>query len=253
MAASKPNGLAFKLAEVMGAISHVSKAGFNATQKYAYAKESDVAEAVRGLLADRHIWVWSSTDSSETTPLYTTSSGNTMWLTRVRIGYCFIDGDTGESTEVQYYEGQGADTGDKALPKAQSMALKYFLLKSFLMSTGVDDAEGDEKVDRSVAAAGAAKGAKIAKGTIPGERGGKSTMTTEAQINEIARRVRDLNLGGDEFVAAAEATTGIKRDEGMSIRDYLSSLTSEQSGKVIILLSEMKPRGDDEQSDPVMA
>lgn len=233
-------GLVFKLAEVMGAVGPVAKAGFNKAQAYNYAKESDVAEAVRPLLAERHIWIWSDTVTSSMDPLYQTSSGATMWLTKVVMAFRFIDGETGEATDIQHYEGQGADTGDKSLPKAQSMALKYFLLKSFAMSTGVDDAEADEKVDKAAAAAGAAGVAKIAKGAVKGaERGGKSSMATAAQVQEIARLAKHLGLDADSIVPLIKRVIGTEPTEGQTLREWLGALTSDQAASIITAMTAM--------------
>lgn len=251
MTDTKPKGLVLKLAEIMGAVGTVKKAGVNKAQSYSYAKESDVAEAVRPLLAERHIWIWSDTVTSDMSPLYQTSQGNTMWLTKVVMAFRFIDGETGEATDIQHYEGQGADTGDKSLPKAQSMCLKYFLLKSFAMSTGLDDAEGDEKVDKLAAAAGARGGpVKVAKGSQPGvERGGKSSLITEAQVKEIGRLAKGLGLDADGVADVVSRIVGTEPEEGQSVRDWLTAMTAQQAAKIIEGLS-VPPEEEEEPPVP---
>jgi hypothetical protein len=62
-------------------------------------------------------------------------------LTRVVIAYTFIDTDSGEELTVKM-AGEGLDAGDKGVCKAQTSALKYTLLQSFLIATG-DDPEED--------------------------------------------------------------------------------------------------------------
>lgn len=52
-----------------------------------------------------------------------------------------IDNETGYSISVKWY-GQGMDYGDKAIYKSYTGALKYFLLDTFMISTG-DDPEND--------------------------------------------------------------------------------------------------------------
>ena len=241
-----PNGLARKLAEVMGEVGKIAKAGFNEKQHYAFVKESDVSDAIRPLLAERHIMLWSNTVSRQMAPLFTTASGLQMWLTSVEVQYQFIDGDTGEITPIQSYYGDGADTGDKGLPKAQSMSLKYFLLKTFLLSTGVDDAESDEKVDRATASAGAKAGPmRVTKGTVAGAgRGGKSTLATTAQVSEIAKQARDLGLDGESVIPVIAKLLGSEPAEGQDTREWLSALTSQQAADIITAMAGMATFSD---------
>jgi len=247
-----PKGLALKLAEIMGEVHRIGKAGFNENQKYAFVKESDVSDAIRPLLAERHIWLWSDTVEVTERNLFTTASGATMWKAHVLVAYQFIDGETGEVTPVQHYPGDGADTGDKALPKAQAMSLKYFLLKTFMLSTGADDAEGDEKVDKAAAAAGAAKGPlKITKGTQAGvERGGKASVVTSAQIKEIARLIGELNLDAAVFGDIVSKVAGVTV-EGKTGKEILAQLTAEQAGDLVTALSGMETFADMRVDKPV--
>ena len=243
----KPKSLAWKLAEVAGEVVKIAKAGFNANQKYAFVKESDVSDAVRPLLAERHIFLWSDEVERTMRPLFTTQNNATMWEVTVNVAYQFIDGETGEITPIQHRYGDGADTGDKALPKAQSMSLKYFLLKTFLLSTGTDDAEADEKVDKAAAAAGAAKGpVRVNKGTQAGvQRGGKSDGATRAQVSEIARKSADLGLTSvEEILPVIVKIIGFEPAEGQEIRDWLGTMTSQQAGDIITALGGMATFAD---------
>jgi hypothetical protein len=62
---------------------------------------------------------------------------------RVTMRFRFIDADTGESIESVFL-GEGQDKGDKAFYKAYTGAVKYVLMKTFLVATG-DDPEADEQ------------------------------------------------------------------------------------------------------------
>ncbi len=238
MASTKPKNIIQKLAEVMGALDKpLSKSEFNKQQKYAFVSESAISAAVRPLLAERGIWIWSSEVERDTYPLYETSSGLTMWATRITFQFRFIDGETGEMTEPQLYSGQGADIGDKTVPKAQSMALKYFLLKSFMLSTGKDDAEADEEVDKQAAAAGAKKGAKVSgKASSTAQKGGKTDGITSAQKKAITELAKQKKFTKATFAVALSEALGIDIEFEADLNAIVGDLSSEDAGKVVQFL-----------------
>lgn len=129
-------GLHAKLAEVMAEVGRVPKRGRNEFHKYWYATEADIVEAVRGALSSRGVSLIPSI----------TEVLREGTLTTVLMEFQFADGATGE-TSTHKWAGTGDDKGDKGLYKAMTGALKYFLLKTFLMPTG-DDPEADESTDK---------------------------------------------------------------------------------------------------------
>lgn len=132
----QPSVLFQKLAKVMTAISSVPKRGRNDFHKYNYVLEADLAEAVRSELSQRHIMVFTSIDTVQ-------REGT---LTTIQTSFTFADGETGETFTVKG-AGSGDDKGDKGLYKAITGAVKYMLMKTFLIPTG-DDPEADEDTDR---------------------------------------------------------------------------------------------------------
>lgn len=232
-------GLIAKLAAIMGEMGNVPKSGFNTAQKYAFVRESDVAERLSALLAAKNVFLHQTVLSQRMVELYQTQSGNTMYLTTVEMEFQWYDGDTGETLPPAKFVGTGADTGDKGVYKAMTGAEKYFLMKTFLVSTG-DDPEADEKVDKAVAAAGAAKGARVVRGAQEGvQRGGKSSVATQAQVNEIARLAKDLELTAETIAPVIEKILGVVKPEDEDIRHWLNSLTSLDAAKVIAGLTTM--------------
>lgn len=151
MTATQQKKLAGKLAKVMGSIPWVEKRGRNSFFNYDYATESDIMEAIREKLAEAGVFVTTSVEDMqfrETTKK--TRDGSPMHLVFVKTKHTFHDGETGETLEAFGF-GSGEDSGDKAVYKAITGAMKYFASKNFLMSTG-DDPEKDgeeEKVDKS--------------------------------------------------------------------------------------------------------
>lgn len=229
-----------KLAEITGLMAKIPKDGWNANQKYKFVRESDVAEKVSALLAERKIFLYQSVVSHNMTALYTTQSSSQMWLTEVVMSFRFIDGETGEATESAHFVGHGADTGDKGIYKAMTGAEKYFLMKTFLISTG-DDPEADEKVDKAAAAAGAAKGpVTVGKSAVSGAgRGGKSSHATAAQVTEIARLAGKLELDADSIVPVIKKVIGSEPAEGQNLREWLGALTSDQAAGIVTALMAM--------------
>jgi hypothetical protein len=241
MPEAKTQSLAAKLAEIMGQMKHVKKEGFNKAQNYKFVRETDVAEMASELLAAKGIWVHQTLIAEDMEPLYTTNSGAQMWLTKVQIAFKFIDGATLEETLPQTFSGHGADTGDKGIYKAMTGAEKYFLMKSFLISTG-DDPEADEKVDKAADAAGAATAPRVVRGSQTGvQRGGRSDAATAAQVNEVARLVKELNLTAETALPIIQAVLGEIPADKQNMRDFLGSKKSAEVGKLIEALMEFKP------------
>ena len=136
--------LAKKFVEVMRECSHVAKNGSNDFHRYKYATASDVLEKVNASLTKHGI-------ASVVTPTLlsvqevTTAKGNTERLATVEVTVTLIDSESGESFAIKGL-GSGQDAGDKALAKAQTMALKYCYLASLAIATG-DDPEADQRTD----------------------------------------------------------------------------------------------------------
>ena len=228
-----------KLAEIAGLMAHIPKDGWNANQKYKFVKESDVAEKASTLLAERGIFLHQTVVASSREPLYTTQNNATMWMTHVEMAFQFIDA-SGEVSPVAVFHGDGADTGDKGIYKAMTGAEKYFLMKTFLVSTG-DDPEADEKVDKAAAAAGAAQGpVRVGKSAVAGAgRGGKSSHATAAQVTEIARLAGKLQLDADSIVPVIKKIIGTEPEEGQKLREWLGGLTSDQAAGIVTALVAM--------------
>ena len=138
--------LAKKFVEVMRECSHVVKTGTNDFHRYKYATANDVLEKVNASLT-RHGIASVVTPSLLSVQEVTTAKGNTERLATVEVTVTLIDSESGESFAIKGL-GSGQDAGDKALAKAQTMALKYAYLASLAVATG-DDPEADSKTDEA--------------------------------------------------------------------------------------------------------
>lgn len=130
---AKQRSLYAKLAEVMAAVDRVPKDGLNAHFKYRYSTESAIAEAVRKEMAERHL-------------ILIVSCVESRWTDKMFIGTYearVVDGDSGEVATWTVI-GTGQDTGDKGPYKAYTGAVKYALMKLFLIPTG-DEPEDEEE------------------------------------------------------------------------------------------------------------
>jgi hypothetical protein len=249
-----PKGLISKLSQIMGDLKDIPKSGFNTAQKYAFRKADDVDAAVSKELAKHNIILWPSCVDESTTSLYQTQSGNTMWLSKVMVEYQFIDGDSGEVTPISRIPGTGADTGDKGHAKALTMSKKYFLSEVFLIG-GNDDPEADEKVDKAVAATGAARGRTIVTKADHGkvERGGKSENGTDAQLAEVKRLARELGVTKqDEMrVLIQKVLNGLGSEiafaDNESFSDYMKEMPGTAIGSLVVALTAIL---DAQQTEP---
>jgi hypothetical protein len=125
-----------KLVEIMSEMGRVEKKGYNAFHKYSYVTESDLTDALRDKLASRNIIIIPSL----------TDVQHEDTLTTVRMTFSLIDAESGERHDVAW-AGTGDDKSDKGIYKGYTGSLKYFLMKTFLVSQG-DDPEGDEATDK---------------------------------------------------------------------------------------------------------
>jgi hypothetical protein len=138
--------LAAKLVDVMSAVGTIEKKGRNEHFGYDFVQEEDVSDAVRKELVKRNVMFLPDVTAHERT-------GN---LTTLTVKCFFIDGDTGEHYEFTVI-GYGQDTQDKGANKALTAAVKYALLKAFLISSGEDPDKSGPQVESATTARPAAQ------------------------------------------------------------------------------------------------
>jgi len=132
-----------KLVDVMAEVFGVAKNGQNTQGAgYTYQKAADIFPKVQKALCGHGIAFMANEISVEFPPSHETKSGGVMFVAVVKMRYTFHDS---ESDEVLVGEGSGLgfDTSDKALNKAKTAALKYFLKQTLLIGEEEDDSEND--------------------------------------------------------------------------------------------------------------
>jgi hypothetical protein len=133
--------LARKLATVLMDVHRVPKNGRNDFHGYDYVYESDLVDHIRTKLAEQGVALFPSVREHTVDELQD-ARNRTVYLTTVTLDVSLIDGESGDMMTTTWV-GQGLDNGDKGYYKAYTGAIKYFLLKTFLISTG-DDPENDD-------------------------------------------------------------------------------------------------------------
>lgn len=121
----------------MAAVERVSKSGHNDHFNYDFVTEADITSAVRAEMARRQLMIVPSAVDAKVEPVG--EKGQRIFTQKMR--FTVMDGESGESFAFDMY-GQGADSMDKGAFKSTTGAVKYALLKLFLIPTG-DDPERD--------------------------------------------------------------------------------------------------------------
>jgi len=124
-----------KLAEITNAVERIPKNGYNDFHKYYYALESDIKQVVREELAKRNL-ILISNEKNRTVANVQAKNG-TQQLVTLEIEFTIYDADSDKSIVFTGF-GDGQDSGDKAVYKAKTGAIKYALTSLFLIPTGDD-------------------------------------------------------------------------------------------------------------------
>jgi hypothetical protein len=140
-------------------------------------------DVVRKVLSENGVAFFISAERYEVRPSFDGKSGD---MTTVFVSATFACADTGATYTVSWM-GAGSDKSDKGLYKAYTGAVKYLLMKTFLISTN-DDPEVAKRVD-----------------TPDAKREGKPVLgsATRATMTSISKIIRDIELVDD--VAGANA------------------------------------------------
>mgnify|MGYP003647194857 CR=1 FL=1 len=122
-----PLVLAKKMLLITKEVEYLQKDGVNAFHKYPYITASKIDKVLRGKFIEHNIWYTTGWE------MYSHIEG--MMILK---GWCqYMCADTGQTIQMPWVA-QGYDKGDKGLYKAYTGAVKYNLMKTFLIPTGDD-------------------------------------------------------------------------------------------------------------------
>lgn len=136
-----------KLAAIMAEVERIPKNGTNEFHKYKYVTESDLVDALRGKLAKAGIVIIPSVEKATTHVGAVQTKSGSQSLTDLEMSFTIYDAVSDQKITAKW-AGQGADAGDKGIYKAMTGGMKYFLMKTFLVSTG-DDPEGEREIHKA--------------------------------------------------------------------------------------------------------
>lgn len=122
--------------KVMGAVQTIEKSERNRDQGFNFRGIDTVVNAVGPVLREHQVIVIPTAEEI-TTERYTTAKGTAMKSATVLMRYT-VYGPTGDSLSGVAY-GEAADSGDKAVSKAQSVAYRVFLLQGLTIPTNEPD------------------------------------------------------------------------------------------------------------------
>lgn len=142
---------------IMEEVSYIQNGEKQVDGKYRFVSHDKVAEVIHAVLVKHRVVVVPEVTKSTIEPFESKSSYNgqaivkTAYFATVEIGLKFINIDKPEDCFLSPgWPGTGIDPQDKAVGKAVSYAVKYGLLKVFMLETGDDpDDEQGEGCPRS--------------------------------------------------------------------------------------------------------
>lgn len=141
-----------EVGKIYGAINAImQEVGYVQKQKganlnYTYASESALIEALRPVMVKHGVIAFVVGHGELTREEYQSKSGARM-INSVLPGVVRFQHIDGSFIDV-YAQGEGSDSGDKSVNKAQTGMLKYALRQTFLIETG-DDPDKDASDERT--------------------------------------------------------------------------------------------------------
>ena len=124
------------LAKVMRSVDHVGKGDFNSHQKFNFRGIDGVLNAVGPALREHNVIAFPYVIESEYEQVQT-SGGKASTACRVLVDYTFVAAD-GSSVTARV-AAESWDTGDKAMPKAMSVAMRTALIQTLSLPTDEPD------------------------------------------------------------------------------------------------------------------
>lgn len=198
--------LAQKLAVIMGEVGGLPKEGRNTSQNYNFVTADAVMTALRERFSEHGIAFFTSMtdvwqDTIEKTKTYDGKTTTQVYThTRARFEFTFIDSEDGTTYTCVWF-GESDDYGDKGVNKCATAAVKYFLLKMFLIHTAdQSDSDSEKPIQRQSGQSGQGNQQRRASTPNRGENGHSTKQSHETYttgylcnvINTIERDGRKL-------------------------------------------------------------
>ena len=176
----------------LAASGPVQKDKKNEHSKYSYLSEAKYKELFTQLLAEHGLELTSSCEEEKEIQTNHKSFGCGRVVTWQ---FTLTDTDTGYYEE-SYVTAEGWDSGDKAIYKAHTGALKYFLANTFMVASG-DEVENDEPP-------------RTPKFATPEQVKQLKNLFDQGTVNQILSDYRIQTLEQLSFGAAAGIIEGVR-------------------------------------------
>lgn len=223
------------LAAVMADVDHVAKRDRNEHQKFLFRGIDAVVNAVGPVLRKHRVIVVPELESV-TYDVVATSTGKPATACRMVVAYRFYAEDgTGITTRVA---AEAWDAGDKAAPKAMSVAFRTALLQALALPT--DDPEPDAQTYvREHSPQRQQPPREAQRGTGDRPQAGPGPITT-AQLGALHGALNAAGLGNDRDAALrfyaetvgreVESSKDLTKREASQVIDALKGLTATDAG-----------------------
>ena len=213
------------LAQTMGEVGYVQKDATNDFQRYRYASAEAVLKKVNASLSSQGVCCESTADMVSHEVIQGAKKASFHAI--VKLSLTFRKGS--DSVKVEGL-GSGSDTGDKAVMKANTAALKYCLANAFLISWG-DDPEADVETDKNASSSNGS--AKPKPKPSARARTAPQTQSVEGLINRIEAHTTAEALATDrELAEDCRSTTGEQRTQlQMAYKRHERALREQQGAR----------------------
>lgn len=176
------------LSAVMGDVQSVAKTQKNQSQGYNFRGIDAVVNAV-GPALRKHGVIVVPVKAEWSDERYATKAGTQMRAVTITVAFRFY-GPAGDYIDAQAC-GESADSGDKAMPKAHSVAFRTLLLQALCIPTDEPDPDASSH-----------------------ERGGSGPVAS-ADVDKAAKKACVTICEGDKDMAVALYTDVVKQGGGM--------------------------------------
>jgi len=206
-------GLIYKIMpKVISAILPIGKDSKNTQQNYNFRGIDSVYNFIQPILAANGLFVRSEIQDIQRSER-PSKSGGVMTFVQLRARYFIVAPDA--SSVWSDAVGEAMDSGDKAVPKAQSVAQKYFFLQMFCIPTeDQKDVENDNPEPAPLPKPAAAE------------------PVTDGQRVVLAKLLDDMQHAGkdvDDIVEKVKAHFGIEGYPGELTKDQAAALIKKWS------------------------
>jgi hypothetical protein len=200
-AAAKPT-VHEALAAVMGEVTAVRKSDRNEAQRFSFRGIDSVLNAVGPALRKHGVVVSPRVDSYDYGTV-TTAGGKPMGHVRVLVTYTFY-GPAGDSLPAQA-PGEAFDAGDKATPKAMSVAFRTALLQALALPT--DEPDPDSHAYERAPAPPAPPPPTLDELLLDAEQANTGTA-----LDRVARRAVAADLSPEDLARVRQVVTARRAD-----------------------------------------